>query len=38
MFEDLKLYVPCCHTKKRDKLGMLQLVGKLCFLLKVSDP
>lgn len=40
MFEDhLRLYVPCWHTEKTDnKVGVLQLVGKLCLLLKVSDP
>lgn len=38
VFEDLKFYVPRCYTEKRDKLGLLQLVGKLCLLLKVSNP
>lgn len=38
MFKALKLYVPCCHTEKRAKLGLLQLVEKLCLLLKVSNP
>ena len=38
MFEDLKLYVPCCHTETRGKVGLLQLVGHLCLLLRVSDP
>ena len=38
MFEDLKLYVPRCHSEKRGKVGLLQLAGHLCLLLKVSDP